>query len=144
MFSSLLNFVFKISIHTPTKGATNAEYISLSCYAYFNPHSHEGSDCFFLYHHLPYCNNFNPHSHEGSDSFSRILSWHPRRFQSTLPRRERHIFITFQILFRNFNPHSHEGSDCSYKIADLYSSLFQSTLPRRERRRIILYIQYVY
>ena len=78
--------------------------------AYFNPHSHEGSDichiCFtapcmisihtptrgvtscsmsvnFLY------KNFNPHSHEGSDGNAVFHPYHEG----------------------NFNPHSHEGSD---------------------------------
>ena len=58
-----------ISIHTPTRGATSGCLIIKARYPYFNPHSHEGSDCrlcFFT------CrqDNFNPHSHEGSDGFS--------------------------------------------------------------------------
>ena len=45
----------------------------------------------------------------------RPLWLHPlkllRLFQSTLPRRERLVWHSFQPVSENFNPHSHEGSD---------------------------------
>ena len=34
----------QISIHTPTKGVTSSGMMSSVLRAYFNPHSHEGSD----------------------------------------------------------------------------------------------------
>ena len=56
-----------ISIHTPTKGAT--KHLMMVSWSYVN---------------------FNPHSHEGSDNDDEY-QWIPEsRFQSTLPRRERH------------------------------------------------------
>ena len=56
-----------ISIHAPTRGATQAYMHIFRQVYYFNPRSHEGSDlivllkwtCFWY---------FNPRSHEGSDS----------------------------------------------------------------------------
>ena len=55
-----------ISIHTPTKGATEQKQLLSLCKIYFNPHSHKGSDgCKRLAERFD--NNFNPHSHKGSD-----------------------------------------------------------------------------
>ena len=82
------------------------------------------------------------------------------RFQSTLPRRERHPYDTpLSLYYRNFNPRSREGSDVkeirpvicplyfnprSREGSDRYLSIiakcggtFQSTLPRRERQSIV-------
>ena len=55
---------------------------------YFNPHSHEGSDCMqhIMQQRLV---NFNPHSHEGSDQIGFETMLKSKEFQSTLPRRER-------------------------------------------------------
>ena len=144
--------------------------------AYFNPRSHEGSDYIRRAGNHIRC-NFNPRSHEGSDGCSDIadqvdyISIHaPTRgataliaigvalykFQSTLPRGERHFvllithtfiyisihaptrgatFSTENLVFRGFyfNPRSHEGSDGSQKVSNNLFCLFQSTLPRGER-----------
>ena len=77
-----------------------------------------------------------------------------RKFQSTLPRRERPAPDPDRRLHKNFNPRSHEGSDgrstrCEHSIkisihaptkgaTSVLTRLhahpsFQSTLPRRER-----------
>ena len=37
------------------------------------------------------------------------------------------------LIIYDFNPHSHEGSDCLVNLSTCVSSPFQSTLPRRER-----------
>ena len=61
--------------------------------------------------------------------------WKRRKFQSTLPRRERHAFrhsIIYYIQY--FNPRSRGGSDLNDFLVALFSGVFQSTLPRRERR----------
>ena len=143
-----------ISIHAPTKGATgngisdNPEgkfqstlprrerlrgYNHSCFFKYFNPRSHEGSDTFRTGCHSTY-SHFNPRSHEGSDEQHLIMLSNYKKFQSTLPRRERRPPVTipdheFSIsihaptkgatsldLRRNprpedFNPRSHEGSD---------------------------------
>ena len=55
---------------------------------YFNPRSHEGSDCCLLRR----CTgllDFNPRSHEGSDEDQHEWFGYAQKFQSTLPRGER-------------------------------------------------------
>ena len=101
----------KISIHTPTKGATAVKTVVTTVWNDFNPHSHEGSDSRLWKNIRDQC-NFNPHSHEGSD------------WQARGSRR----------LYNHFNPHSHEGSDLAAVATSIYANAFQSTLPRRERR----------
>ena len=44
--SSKLESIWAISIHTPTKGATGRSAVFSCKILYFNPHSHEGSDFF--------------------------------------------------------------------------------------------------
>ena len=108
----VLRWHTQISIHAPTRGATNVLRQDKNCRFYFNPRSHERSD---LFRHNA-CNShmyFNPRSHERSDlyslrmqQFEKISIHAPTRgatgsdtrlltetelFQSTLPREERHI-----------------------------------------------------
>ena len=86
--------------------------------------------------HIVFCPDFNPRSREGSDFASRSHK-HPRqisihapakgatmmswcwgkaiRFQSTLPRRERHRNTKSKVEKFYFNPRSREGSDNEYK-----------------------------
>ena len=75
-----------ISIHAPAKGATQ------------KPYSHN---------HM----NFNPRSREGSDPIIPFKKLDSTEFQSTLPRRERQLFVAVKVWY----------------------PIFQSTLPRRER-----------
>ena len=55
-----------ISIHAPTRGATQAVMVRQTCVVYFNPRSHERSDGNAK---TSYSirDNFNPRSHERSD-----------------------------------------------------------------------------
>ena len=78
----------RISIHAPTKGATTRLNRMRYMFRDFNPRSHEGSDS------------------SGSPTHSNLLI-----FQSTLPRRERHLNPCPDTRLYNFNPRSHEGSD---------------------------------
>ena len=129
----LQSYLLGISIHAPTRGATLSSDISTSLLEYFNPRSHEGSDC---------------------DTSKK--SERSGKFQSTLPRGERRCRIACMRSIRNFNPRSHEGSDVrsidsepelyyfnprSHEGSDLLPPvlhcpfrLFQSSLPRGERR----------
>ncbi len=81
----------------------------------FNPRSREGSDSFRpgLCLSRPH---FNPRSREGSDIERREPKQKPEKFQSTLPRRERHW-----------------GQQSAPAPTQ-----FQSTLPRRERPSLTL------
>ena len=100
-----------ISIHAPTRGATQG-VIDLHSGLYdFNPRSHERSD---KEHGVIEADqeNFNPRSHERSDAHSQRVSVTRSKFQSTLPREERR----------------------TDKGPWLCVTEFQSTLPREERR----------
>ena len=125
----------------------------------FNPRSHAGSDstsCQTRISH-PY---FNPRSHAGSDNLIVDIPIIIARFQSTLPRGERRIFVKpgldfFQISIhaptrgattcatgeqgasKNFNPRSHAGSDQTIYFFFQRPNIFQSTLPRGERPRVM-------
>ena len=98
----------QISIHTPTKGVTIIVPPIILPHAYFNPHSHEGSDV----HNLTKVNilqHFNPHSHEGSD----LLTWP----------------VLSLILY--FNPHSHEGSDIRVENGSIKSGTISIHTPTK-------------
>ena len=77
-----------ISIHAPAKGATVDVVQIFESMFNFNPRSREGSDCPNAVYHVLYA-YFNPRSREGSDGEPECAGYISRRFQSTLPRRER-------------------------------------------------------
>ena len=106
----------EVSIHAPTRGATQNPLRHSSLELRFNPRSHEGSDALTssLSKSLQIC--FNPRSHEGSDQIQDAVDAYlevsihaPTRgatlsrtarmwiisFQSTLPRGERHFMPLF-------------------------------------------------
>ena len=99
-----------ISIHAPAKGATHHPYARQEILHDFNPRSREGSDQSYY------------SERRGKNAF-----------QSTLPRRERHIKGDLNGKLSDFNPRSREGSDACCALPSLASCPFQSTLPRRER-----------
>ena len=108
---SVLAAISDVSIHAPTKGATDQRCSQISFIRCFNPRSHEGSDQTDRLRLLQFiC--FNPRSHEGSDDYN-------------APRSR---------AYGSFNPRSHEGSDMAVVRAGKKQNKFQSTLPRRERR----------
>ena len=79
--------------------------------------------------------HFNPRSREGSDDRQALFDLSPPRFQSTLPRGERHHIFGHTSPAIDFNPRSREGSDLIRRqIFKLVHDTFQSTLPRGERR----------
>ena len=122
----------KISIHTPTKGATRLHLCLLLLFQYFNPHSHEGSDVSSISA-VVNVNDFNPHSHEGSDVLYQFLIFCKKGFQSTLPRRERQILLYFLIKLSLISIHT-PTKGATYSSLSWHSRfIFQSTLPRRER-----------
>ena len=102
---------YEVSIHAPAKGATIAIGKPTLCTICFNPRSREGSD-----------------DRRGGVSVGAAVSIHAPakgatraveccerspRFQSTLPRRERHILLLKIFFDARFNPRSREGSDKS-------------------------------
>ena len=102
---------FLVSIHAPTKGATRREHLRIRCLTWVSIHAptkgatRDGDS-------VAICRGrFNPRSHEGSDqdradkshihgvsihaptkgaTVTKEIYLHVTKFQSTLPRRERH------------------------------------------------------
>ena len=106
-----LHRLLQISIHAPAKGATAEWMLWEIDHRNFNPRSREGSDG--ITHPIKSPGRyFNPRSREGSDRKAFYKSQKVKKFQSTLPRRER----------------PKGRSKPGPKVT------FQSTLPRRERR----------
>ena len=98
----------------------------------FNPRSREGSDNFFK-ETTDIKHDFNPRSREGSDMKRKLMPNLMGKFQSTLPRGERHVRQHILLGGRYFNPRSREGSDRPPLCLWQPLFLFQSTLPRGER-----------
>ena len=100
----------RISIHAPTRGATVATSRVKGCSADFNPRSHEGSD---------------------------LVEIRARRcvyrFQSTLPRGERHCLRLPTPQLNVFQSTLPRGERQFYKEIKMRKPEFQSTLPRGER-----------
>ena len=121
-----------ISIHAPTRGATQG-VIDLHSGLYdFNPRSHERSD---KEHGVIEADqeNFNPRSHERSDAHSQRVSVTRSKFQSTLPREERRTDKGPWLCVTEFQstlPREERRTD---KGPWLCVTEFQSTLPREER-----------
>ena len=100
-----------ISIHAPAKGATGKHAHIPIRHTDFNPRSREGSDGNLFFTSAQKA-DFNPRSREGSDKRQLPNLRNVKRFQSTLPRRERlSVLLCIQYSHRNFNPRSREGSD---------------------------------
>ena len=79
---------------------------------YFNPRSREGSDGLQT---VAFAVRRRMSIHapaKGATACKRSLSLCAAAFQSTLPRRERHLQqVVNNLLNSNFNPRSREGSD---------------------------------
>ena len=145
----------RVSIHAPTKGATQNGsklclrirfqstlprrerlrfgYLSLS-FCGFNPRSHEGSDCKELRYRRHH-RGFNPRSHEGSD---RAKSKAGKIFTVSIhaPTKGATVFI-YQILLcrRSFNPRSHEGSDLERMLLIRLSTVVSIHAPTKGATR---------
>ena len=123
-----------VSIHAPAWGATGKVRPLFSARRSFNPRSRVGSDpgqgCA-----SQMGKGFNPRSRVGSDCLPGVYD-HPiiTRFQSTLPRGERHDEAsTAGDANASFNPRSRVGSDKMAATVATAATTFQSTLPRGER-----------
>ena len=119
----LLLKCYKISIHAPAKGATGIKatmpmYNAISIHAPAKGATRLGDVVSLTF------KDFNPRSREGSDYVWDIFDRYCRRFQSTLPRRERHKQLIHRICIDDFNPRSREGSDTLILSALLLSRYF--------------------
>ena len=105
---------FDISIHAPTRGATPSNAILISCLL------------------------ISIHAPTRGATSEPVTPSTRSRFQSTLPREERLLFIFTSLVFRKFQSTlpREERRDPSYVLG--LEELFQSTLPREER--LIFYL----
>ncbi len=100
----------RISIHAPAKGATDIQPAQFLYTLYFNPRSREGSDNKdgIVILEVRKFQSTLPRRERHCNSYTlHILPG----FQSTLPRRERHELGRIRAHRNNFNPRSREGSD---------------------------------
>ena len=102
--------MYVISIHAPTRGATLHYSIDIKTIIFQSTlPREERRKCSTINAISTY---FNPRSHERSDSVAQG-TLHPHK---------------------DFNPRSHERSDCQLLLQAQIQFLFQSTLPREERQ----------
>ena len=120
-----------ISIHAPTRGATISILLKTSILLFQSTLPREERPGAYLFN-TSLISDFNPRSHERSDgnygivTVTENISIHAPtrgattscktfaikfRFQSTLPREERHLLTINTLLSHYFNPRSHERSD---------------------------------
>ncbi len=123
---------YQISIHAPTRGATQFRIVKYIPNHYFNPRSHEGSDVVVGLFGIKIMISIHAPTRGAtlqSQQVTDILE-----FQSTLPRGERPIPMSINSatpLFQSTLPRG-ERCECLCKIT--FVGRFQSTLPRGERR----------
>ena len=98
-----------ISIHAPTRGATQLRHQILVNNRYFNPRSHTGSDSFIVV--LRVLFDISIHAPTRGATILYFVQQHIPIFQSTLPHGERHSFNCDVEILIDFNPRSHTGSD---------------------------------
>ena len=115
-----LGLIREISIHAPTRGATTVE-LDRQRYQRISIHAPTRGATRLRKRLRRKQLNFNPRSHEGSDGWQERRDEAEIKFQSTLPRGERHLMVFICILRQNFNPRSHEGSDSNFRQKVLFS-----------------------
>ena len=120
-----------ISIHAPTRGATDSRICVIDC-VHFNPRSHKGSDVMNpAYDVLTVISIHAPT--RGATQVSTI-SHRTERFQSTLPQGERQTSPSVPLYIREFQSTLPQGERHKENKEDVTMSEFQSTLPQGERR----------
>ena len=145
----------KLSIHAPTRGATNKPSQCIDCINTFNPRSYKRSDI-YVGTESAYSLTFNPRSYKRSDNQSLTnlntfpLSIHAPTRGATLrnlrsrsrktafnPRSYKRSDLTCADLFTislSFNPRSYKRSDRYCRDTIRLNTSFQSTLLQEERR----------
>ena len=89
---------------------------------HFNPRSREGSDngdygIIFLL-------DISIHAPAKGATNYHVYTYNPKKFQSTLPRRERHCYYLGYWQGVYFNPRSREGSDIHFFTSSISSKHF--------------------
>ena len=123
-----------ISIHAPTRGATRSRNHRLSRCLDLNTSYHQGSDGVFGVLCLS-DTYFNPRSHKGSDGILAVFIDMDMVFQSTLPQGERRKGRPSDHGIREISIHAPtRGATPALIPLVRMSQPFQSTLPQGERQ----------
>ena len=121
-----------ISIHAPSRGATDVLYRSyVHLLISIHAPSRGATDVLYRsYVHLL----ISIHAPSRGATVFHSSAFAAARFQSTLPRGERHLSCMYVPPFNYFNPRSLAGSDLFTGPQRKRDTPFQSTLPRGERQ----------
>ena len=120
-----------ISIHAPTRGATQPDHYRRRFYGYFNPRSHEGSDTIWA---AAYPEGvISIHAPTRGATLLAVLVVMPCPFQSTLPRGERLYHHKQKSRSPTISIHAPTRGATIMSITTRSVCRFQSTLPRGER-----------
>ncbi len=123
-----------ISIHAPTRGATNNCKMAERGHLYFNPRSHTGSDP--NQHIFPSAQEFQSTLPHGERPLYQIIKEVASIFQSTLPHGERQYPFCFYLLCTLISIHAPTRGATFLPREYYLHDGFQSTLPHGERHRI--------
>ena len=105
-----MSIIFCVSIHAPTRGATQQVNEQLQGAWCFNPRTHTGCDSPHI--RLPCVGQcFNPRTHTGCDPLTGIPGLSILKFQSTHPHGVRHGSQSCGWSASCFNPRTHTGCD---------------------------------
>ena len=122
----------EISIHAPTRGATDTPALrdKINEFQSTLPREERPTSAATIRH----IGIISIHAPTRGATARAFISLWIIAFQSTLPREERRKLTSFIKYFTfNFNPRSHERSDTTAPGSSAPNPLFQSTLPREER-----------
>ena len=126
-----------ISIHAPTRGATEEQRLKACLERIFQSTLPRGERRFYEYSGRNR-RNFNPRSPEGSDARICVPLLHRRYFNPRSHEGSDGDAAGGTCKVQDFNPRSHEGSDSEATKGRERFDRFQSTLPRGERRGLLL------
>ena len=126
-----LVFLFVISIHAPTRGATVLFPCPSTRQQYFTPRSHERSDGGRSSQEL--YEEISIHAPTRGATFTFLLRVLIPKFQSTLPREERQFSHYHGDYFMLISIHAPTRGATEKREKRAKDILFQSTLPREER-----------
>ncbi len=149
-----LLLLVQVSIHAPTRGATNTEQIYNQIHSLFQSTHPHGVRPVFLYV-QQHITSFNPRTHTGCDKSISDISWqfgvsihaptrgattrgdlidYVKRFQSTHPHGVRRAGRRYYLIWRNVSIHAPtRGATGSYPPNHGFLAVFQSTHPHGVR-----------
>ena len=126
-----------ISIHAPTRGATQAYHIAPYCQVHFNPRSHERSDHLFAK--STACLAISIHAPtRGATRWCIPFPW-IGSISIHAPTRGATSNLSKVILEESISIHAPTRGATKLALVASAFDIFQSTLPREERRVYMLY-----